>query len=190
MKFARKQSGNVTLSGVLLFLVILSGSYFLLYVEAAKQDASFAELSAKLDTPPVDSPFNENAANIAEKQPDLKAHPGLWLQRQKLKETTLEEQLLLTDKGTFRTSLKIFKGDGAEETPLLTKTAEGKYHIKGSTLVFTDITGAKGLFYQSGRQPVLHWDDTQIVVPSESNRAETYKRVAAPTFTVAMTTSR
>ena len=147
----------------------------------AYRDSKIAAASAAFDQPRAETPFEENAANLAEKASPLTPHPGLFVYAAPGEPSTVRSTMLLTEKGTLRTELVIKDKTGEKE--LARKELTATYQVKGHTLVLSEMKGALGMVPSTGRIALQSWTPERLVFWSETSKEGTaFVRQPDPQF--------
>lgn len=187
MKTCLRQVGSglssflITTAGICAVLGATAYSVHIEHYNSPAQKA--ARLAVAFDAPNTESLTHLRAIELADKQPDMKAHPGLYAQRVTADTVTVDSEVLFGEDGAFHTTVKVFETAASLTKPLFEAEAAGKYRVKGHNIVFSDMTGVKSLTPLGGRLAVANWNDTSLETAIEDKRFATYTRKADPDFT-------
>lgn len=147
--------------------VTLIAIWVWLAVSSADRTAQLGALRAELNAPRAETAAEASAADAAERLPDIAVKPGLWTREIARDGASARFDWLLREGGTFVATATATAWAGDREK--FAVSAEGAWRIKGSTLVFSVASGAKGLFPASGRVAVRRATDDELVFV-EGNR--------------------
>lgn len=143
-------------------VVMLMTCGFMLTIYLPKEKEHNAEkIKQALQQPHIETAAENISANEAEKQPDIKVPPGLWIAQPK--DNYKMELALGADMG-FRATVEITDG----EKLMIRESAAGNYHVKGETIVFNVKEGAKGIFPNTGRVAAKLNGKDQLIITTDT----------------------
>jgi len=124
-------------------------------------------LRADLLAPRPETAAEASAADAAERLPDIAVKPGLWTREIARAGAGARLDLLLRDDRTFVATATGRIGEAEK----FTVSAEGDWRVRGSALVFSVASGAKGLFPASGRVAVRRATGDELVLAEADGEA-------------------